>query len=103
MNFLATGLVAILQPPETPSVLHRLWFKTVFLRASAKPQYKTKTQPPFMRGCALGARNSPGSLIGEVQLVEPDRVGRLPVVAILLVVDGHAVPRRGSGALVVVE
>ena len=41
--------------------------------------------------------------VGEVQFVEPDRVGRLLVVSVLLIVDGHAIPRGRRGILVVVE
>src|SRR5579863_263290 len=41
--------------------------------------------------------------IREVQLVEPDRVGGLLVVPVLLVVDRHAIPRRRRRIFGVVE
>src|ERR1700722_3549537 len=46
---------------------------------------------------------SGGLPIAEVQLIEPDGVAGLLVVAVLLVVDGHAIPRGCGGILVVVE
>src|SRR5580704_15631403 len=43
------------------------------------------------------------SPVAEVQLVEPNRVRCLLEVSILLVVDGHAVPRCRCWILVIVE
>src|ERR1017187_10870510 len=46
----------------------------------------------------------PGDLpVSEGQLVQPDRIGLLPRVAVLLVVDSNAIPRRRGRSFIVVQ